>query len=43
MSMENWPVEWALVLEALLPCLLLLAVVMIVAYSLMAKFSEDQQ
>lgn len=41
--MENWPVEWALVLEALLPCLLALAVILIVTYSLMTKFFEDRQ
>jgi hypothetical protein len=40
--MENWPVEWALVLEALLPCVLLLAVILVVAYTLMARFSEDR-
>ena len=41
--MENWPVEWELVLEALLPCLLLLAVILISVYSLMLKFFEDRQ
>jgi hypothetical protein len=40
--MENWPVEWALVLEALLPCLLLLAIILILAYSLMLRFFEDR-
>lgn len=43
MSMENWPVEWALVLEALVPCLLMLAVILILAYSLMIRFFEDRQ
>jgi hypothetical protein len=41
--MENWPVEWALVLEALLPCLLMLAVILILVYSLMLRFFEDRQ
>lgn len=41
--MENWPVEWGLVLEALLPCLLMLAVILILAYSLMTRFFEDRQ
>jgi hypothetical protein len=40
--MENWPVEWSLVLEALLPCLLLLAIILILAYSLMLRFFEDR-
>lgn len=40
---ENWPVEWGLVLEALLPCVLTLAVILVVTYSLMAKFFEDRQ